>query len=60
MEQLPTWYQVSESARIISPDVQRTFAQQMNATTLSSTLVMHLVSHREEIAEFILNATKGK
>ena len=29
----PTWYQISDADRMILPDVQRTFAQQMNATT---------------------------
>jgi pimeloyl-ACP methyl ester carboxylesterase len=59
-KQLPTWYQVSEGDRVISPDVQRTFAQQMNATTLSlNASHASLVSHPNEIAELILNATQG-
>lgn len=59
-KQLPTWYQVSESDRVIPPDLQRTFAKQMNATTLSlNASHASLVSHPNEIADFILNATKG-
>jgi len=59
-KQLPTWYQVSEDDRVIPPDVERTFAEQMNATTLSlNSSHASLVSHPDEIAEFILNATKG-
>jgi pimeloyl-ACP methyl ester carboxylesterase len=60
-KQLPTWYQVSENDRIIPPDVQRTFAQQMNATTISlNASHASYVSQPTEIADFILNATKGK
>jgi pimeloyl-ACP methyl ester carboxylesterase len=60
-KQLPTWYQISESDHMISPDVQHTFAQKMNATTLSlNTSHASYVAHPVEIAEFILNATKGK
>jgi pimeloyl-ACP methyl ester carboxylesterase len=33
-KQLPTWYQISDADRMIPPDVQRQFAEQMNATTL--------------------------
>jgi len=59
-KQLPTWYQVSESDRVIPPDVQRNFAEQMNATTLSlNASHASLVSHPNEIADFILNATRG-
>jgi pimeloyl-ACP methyl ester carboxylesterase len=60
-KQLPTWYQISEADHMIPPDVQRAFAQQMNATTLSlNASHASLVSHPNEIAELILNATKGK
>lgn len=60
-KQLPTWYQISESDRMISPDVQHTFAEKMNATTLSvNASHASYVSHPNEIADFILNATKGK
>jgi hypothetical protein len=34
-KQLPTWYQVSENVRAIPPSVERMFAKQMNATTIS-------------------------
>jgi pimeloyl-ACP methyl ester carboxylesterase len=59
-KQLPTWYQVSESDLMISPDVQRQFAQRMNATTISiDTSHSSYVAHPDEIAELILNATKA-
>jgi pimeloyl-ACP methyl ester carboxylesterase len=60
-KQLPTWYQISEDDHMIPPDVQRTFAQQINATTISLK-VSHAsnISHPDEIANFILNAAKGK
>ena len=58
--QLPTWYQVSESDHIIPPDAQRQFAAQMNATTISvNASHASLVSHPDEIAGLILNATQG-
>ena len=60
-KQLPTWYQISDADRMIPPDVQRMFAERMNATTLSlNSSHASLVSHPDEIAELILNATKGK
>ena len=60
-KQLPTWYQISNDDRMIPPDVERTFAKQMNATTLSlNASHASYVSHPNEIADFILNATKGK
>jgi pimeloyl-ACP methyl ester carboxylesterase len=59
--ELPTWYQISDADLMIPPDVQRTFAQQMNATTLNlNASHASYVSHPNEIADFILNATKGK
>ena len=60
-KEIPTWYQISESDRMIPPDVQHMFADRMNATTLSlNTSHASYVSHPNEIADFILNATKGK
>jgi pimeloyl-ACP methyl ester carboxylesterase len=60
-KQLPIWYQISDADRMIPPDVQRMFAERMNATTLSlNTSHASYVSHPNEIAELILNATKGK
>lgn len=59
-KELPTWYQISDADRMIPPDVQRTFAQQMNATTLNlNASHASYVSHPNEIVDFILNATKG-
>jgi pimeloyl-ACP methyl ester carboxylesterase len=58
-KQLPAWFQVSENDRIIYPDAERNFAERMNATTLSlNSSHASLVSHPDEIAELILNATK--
>jgi pimeloyl-ACP methyl ester carboxylesterase len=60
-KELPTWYQISDADLMIPPDVQRTFAQQMNATTLNlNASHASYVSHPNEIADFIMNATKGK
>lgn len=54
-KQLPTWYQISESDHMIPPD-----AKQVNATTISiNSSHASLVSHPDQIAELILNATKG-
>lgn len=59
-KQLPTWYQISENDHMIPPDVQRSFAERMNATTISlNASHASLVSHPKEIAELILNATKA-
>ena len=59
-KQLPTWFEVSEGDRIIPPDVQRNFAKRMNATTITlDSSHASLVTHPDEIAELILNATKG-
>jgi pimeloyl-ACP methyl ester carboxylesterase len=58
-KQLPTWYQVSENDRLIPPDIQRKYAERMNATTISlNSSHASLASHPDEIAELILNATK--
>lgn len=59
-KQLPTWFEVSEGDHIIPPDIQRNFAKRMNATTISlNSSHASLVTHPDEIAELILNATKG-
>lgn len=59
-KQLPTWYQISENDRLIPLDIQRLYADRMNATTLSlNSSHMSLVSQPEAIAELIINATKG-
>jgi len=45
---------------MIPPDVERMFAKQMNATTISlPSSHASLVSHPDQIAQLILNATKG-
>jgi pimeloyl-ACP methyl ester carboxylesterase len=59
-KQLPTWYQISSADRMIPPDVEGAFAKQMNAATLTiNASHVSYVSHPNEIAQFILNATKG-
>lgn len=59
-KKLPTWYQISESDLMIPPDTQRQFAKQMNATTISiNASHASYVSHPDEIAKLILDATKG-
>jgi hypothetical protein len=60
LKQHPTWYQISENDRMIPPNLERMFAQQMNATTIS--LPSSHASpklHPTEIAQLILIATKG-
>jgi pimeloyl-ACP methyl ester carboxylesterase len=59
-KQLKTWYQVSDSDRMIPPDTQRMFAQRMNATTISiDTSHASYVAHPDEIAQLILDAAAG-
>jgi pimeloyl-ACP methyl ester carboxylesterase len=59
-KQLPTWFAVSENDHIIPPDAQRNFTERMNATTISlNSSHASPVTHPDEIAELILNATKG-
>jgi pimeloyl-ACP methyl ester carboxylesterase len=59
-KQHPTWYQVSDNDRSIPPDIERMFAKQMNATTISLPASHVSYISPNEVAEFILNATKGK
>lgn len=58
-KQHPTWYQVSDNDRSIPPDIERMFAKQMNATTISLPAShVSYISHPNEIADLILNAAK--
>jgi len=58
-KQVPTWYEISENDRIIPPDLERQFAKQINATTISlDSSHASMVSHPNEIAGLILNAAK--
>jgi len=64
-KQLPTWYQISENDHAIPPDVERMFAKQINATTISlASSHASPVSHPNEVAQLILdaanNATRGE
>jgi pimeloyl-ACP methyl ester carboxylesterase len=57
--QLPSWYQISESDRLIPPDIQRRYAERMNASILSlNSSHASLLSHPDEIADLIINATR--
>jgi len=57
---LPTWYQISETDRMIPPDAQRQFAKQMNATTISFPAShASYVSHPNEVAKLILDAANS-
>jgi pimeloyl-ACP methyl ester carboxylesterase len=59
-KQLPSWYQVSENDHAIPPDAERMFAKQINATTISlPSSHASPLSHPNEVAQLILNATKG-
>jgi pimeloyl-ACP methyl ester carboxylesterase len=57
--QLPSWYQISENDRLIPPDLQRSYAERINASTLSlNSSHASLLSHPDEIADLIINATR--
>src|SRR6187200_3544333 len=59
-KQLPTWYQISENDHAIPPNAERMFAKQINATTISlPSSHASPLSHPNEVAQLILNATKG-
>jgi pimeloyl-ACP methyl ester carboxylesterase len=59
-KQFPTWYQVSENDLLLPPELQHYFSERMNATTLSiNSSHMSLLSNPNEVAQLILNATKG-
>ena len=59
-KQLPTWFEVSEGDHLYPPDALRMFAQLMNATTISlNSSNAALVSHPDEIAQLILDASRG-
>jgi pimeloyl-ACP methyl ester carboxylesterase len=57
---LPSWYQVSENDRMISPDVERFMAQRINAREIISLPAGHapMISHYSEVADLILKAAK--
>ena len=57
---IPTWYGVTENDRIVPPEAQQMFAQQVNATVLSiNSSHASPLSDPNEVAQLILNATKG-
>ena len=56
---LPSWYQVSLNDRMVPPEAEQFMAKRINANTISlPSSHASLVSHPEEIAEFILSAAK--
>jgi pimeloyl-ACP methyl ester carboxylesterase len=56
---IPAWYQISENDRLIPPDIQRSYAERMNATTISlNSSHASLLSHPAEIADLIIDATR--
>jgi pimeloyl-ACP methyl ester carboxylesterase len=59
-KQLSSWYQISENDHAIPPDAERMFAKQINATTISlPSSHASPLSHPNEVAQLILNATRG-
>jgi pimeloyl-ACP methyl ester carboxylesterase len=59
-KQVPTWFQISENDLVIPPNIQRLYAERMNATTVSlNSSHMSPISQPEEIAGLIMNATNG-
>jgi pimeloyl-ACP methyl ester carboxylesterase len=60
-KQLPSWFQVSGSDHALPPDMQRLFAKQINATTVTvNASHASFISHPVETAKLILNATKER
>jgi hypothetical protein len=60
-KELPTWYGVTETDRIVLPDAQHLFANQINATVQSiNSSHASPLSHPNEVAQLILEAAKGK
>lgn len=57
----PTWYAVCTQDRTIDPDLQRFMAKRMGAKTIElPTSHVSLLSHPKEIADLIIQATKGQ
>ena len=58
-KKLPSWYVVSLNDRMIPPEAEQFLAQRMNAKTISlPSSHVAMVSHPEEVSEFILSAAK--
>jgi hypothetical protein len=59
-KQIRSWYQVSDNDHAISPEAERMFAKQINATTISvSSSHASPVSHPNEVAKLILDAANN-
>jgi pimeloyl-ACP methyl ester carboxylesterase len=57
--QLPSWYQISENDRLIPAELQRSYAERINASILSlNSSHASLLSYPNEIADLIINATR--
>jgi len=56
----PSWYAVSKRDRTIDPDLERFMAARMKATTIEIDAgYLSLVSHAQEVADLVLEATSG-
>ncbi len=57
-KQIPTWYQISEYDRIISPEVEKMFSKQIDSITTISLPSSHMspISFPNEVAQLIINA----
>ncbi len=56
----PTWYAVSTQDRTIDPDLERFMAKRMGAKTIELPAShVSLLSHPQEVADLIVNATQG-
>ena len=56
----PSWYMVSANDQIIPPDVERTYAKRMKATTVEvAGSHVAFISHPEEAAHLIERAAKS-
>ena len=58
-KKLPSWYVVSLNDRMVPPEAEQFLAQRMKATTITLPAShVAMVSHPNEVAEFILGAAK--
>ena len=56
----PSWYAISRQDRTISPELERFFADRMNATTVEiDSGHLSLITHPHEVTQLILSATRA-
>ncbi len=56
----PSWYAISRQDRTISPELERFFAERMNATTVEiDSGHLSLVTHPQQITQLILDAARA-